>query len=761
MSVKDNKLTYEAQVNLTPVQPPEMSADHYRRQLAAVCDNTTVALFIMDERQQCVYMNPAAELLTGYRLTEVRAHTLHELIHHSRPDGTPYPSEECPISRAFLQNQREQGEEIFVHRDGTFYPVAFTASPILEAGMPVGTIIEARDITGAQRIERERNRFFSISLDMLCIAGLDGYFRVVNPAFTQTLGWTEAELLSRPLVDFIHPDDVAATLAEVENLRRGIKTLRFENRYRCRDGSYKWLAWASAPFVEENTMYAVAHDITESRQQQRALELLVRLNEATQPLADPDEIMSVTARILGEYLGANRCAYAEVEADEDRFHLTGDYTRDTFSIVGWFSMSSFGDEVLRLMRAGEPYVVDDVEQDARTQANLAAYHQTEIASVVCLPLHKEGRFAAAMAVHQKTPRHWSPGEIEMIRLVVNGCWETIERARAARSLRESEARLRFMAESMPQKIFTANAQGEVDYFNRQWTEFTGLSFEQIKDWGWTQFIHPDDVEENIRSWRHSIETGEPFQLEHRFRRADGEYRWHLSRAHAMRDAQGNVLTWIGSNTDIDDVKRAQEQKARLLLEAQEANRLKDEFLATMSHELRTPMTAILGWSSLLRGHNLNAESASSAIEIIERNARSQVRLIDDLLDVSRIITGKLRLDVRAVALPSVIEAAADSVRPSAEAKGIRLQVLLDPQAGPVSGDPERLQQVVWNLLTNAIKFTPQGGSVQVRLALVNSHIELTVGDTGQGIDLEFLPRVFDRFRQADSSTTRAHGGLGL
>jgi signal transduction histidine kinase/CheY-like chemotaxis protein len=201
--------------------------------------------------------------------------------------------------------------------------------------------------------------------------------------------------------------------------------------------------------------------------------------------------------------------------------------------------------------------------------------------------------------------------------------------------------------------------------------------------------------------------------------------------------------------------------AKLYHDSQESSRLKDEFLATMSHELRTPLNAILGWANLLSRGSLDEESAADALETIERNARSQVRLIEDLMDVSSIITGKLRLDVRPVALADVVEAATDAVRPAAQAKNIRLQVLLDPQAGPVSGDPERLQQVIWNLLSNALKFTPKGGRVQVRLERINSHVEITVSDNGQGISAEFLPHVFDRFRQADSTITRNVGGLGL
>jgi signal transduction histidine kinase/CheY-like chemotaxis protein len=208
-------------------------------------------------------------------------------------------------------------------------------------------------------------------------------------------------------------------------------------------------------------------------------------------------------------------------------------------------------------------------------------------------------------------------------------------------------------------------------------------------------------------------------------------------------------------------KRTEEERALLLAEAEAANRTKDEFLATMSHELRTPMTAILGWAQLLRSRTLDKADFERALEIVERNAQAQNKLIDDLLDISRIITGKLRLDVRAVDLAGIVGAVVDALRPTAEAKAIRLQALLDPQAGPISGDTDRLQQVIWNLLSNAIKFTPKGGRVVVSLERINSHVEVVVSDSGKGISAEFLPHVFDRFRQADGTSTRRHGGLGL
>jgi PAS domain S-box-containing protein len=200
---------------------------------------------------------------------------------------------------------------------------------------------------------------------------------------------------------------------------------------------------------------------------------------------------------------------------------------------------------------------------------------------------------------------------------------------------------------------------------------------------------------------------------------------------------------------------------RLYREAQESNRLKDEFLATISHELRTPLTAILGWAHMLRTGQFDDQEAIKAFETIERNARAQAQLIDDLLDVSRIITGKLRLDVRSVDPNFFIEAAVEAVRPAAEAKSVRLQKIIDTGLVSVAGDPVRLQQVVWNLLSNAIKFTHKGGRVQIKLERVNSHVEIVVSDDGSGIAPEFLPHVFDRFRQADQRTTRQHGGLGL
>ena len=248
----------------------------------------------------------------------------------------------------------------------------------------------------------------------------------------------------------------------------------------------------------------------------------------------------------------------------------------------------------------------------------------------------------------------------------------------------------------------------------------------------------------------------------------GKMRWWEVAITPILDSFGRPESLLAVSRDITERVALEEERKQLLeseraarAAAERASRMKDDFLATLSHELRTPLGAILGWSQLLRTGTLDQENLVKGLETIERNARVQTQLIEDLLDMSRITSGKVRLDIQPVDPATVVEAAIETVAPSAEAKGISISRVLDPEAGTISGDPGRLQQMVWNLLSNAIKFTAKGGKVQVVLQRVNSHIEISVADTGAGIDAEFLPRIFERFSQADGSSTRTYGGLGL
>jgi PAS domain S-box-containing protein len=318
-------------------------------------------------------------------------------------------------------------------------------------------------------------------------------------------------------------------------------------------------------------------------------------------------------------------------------------------------------------------------------------------------------------------------------------------------------------------IWIAQVSRSRTWFNKRWLEFTGHAVEEEIGFGWTQSIHEDDLARYLQMYAEGFDTRKPFESEYRIRRHDGQARWMLERATPLFEGAGALFSgYIASCVDITESKQLQAEREQMLRaeriareEAERVGRLKDEFLATVSHELRTPLNAILGWSTLLRRLQPGSADHLKGLETIERNARVQTQIIADLLDMSRIISGKVQLDIQPIDLQDVITAALDAVKPSLEAKKLRLRVTLDARAGRLRGDPGRLQQVFWNLLTNAVKFTPANGRIDVVLERVNSHVEVSVEDSGIGIKPEFLAFVFDRFRQADASTTRQHGGLGL
>lgn len=368
-----------------------------------------------------------------------------------------------------------------------------------------------------------------------------------------------------------------------------------------------------------------------------------------------------------------------------------------------------------------------------------------------------------------------------IRLARQRAEQELVRAKEALELKTQElaqslSMMRATLESTSNGILVTDDQGKVTGFNQKYVDMWSVS---------RALVDSGDHRKLLQVISRQIEDPEPFRarVEDIYKSsppesfdilelADGRVFERFSKIQFV-DERNVGRVW--SFSDVTERRRAEEtaqqaaeERKQLLeseraarAEAERASAMKDDFLATLSHELRTPLSAILGWAQVLRLRSMSEAELHRGLETIERNARVQTQLIEDLLDMSRITSGKLRLDIQAVEPVQFIEAAIETVRPAAEAKGIRLEKLLDPVAGPISGDPNRLQQVMWNLLSNAIKFTPKNGKVQVLLERVSSHIEISVADTGIGIKPEFLPHVFERFRQADASTTRTFGGLGL
>jgi PAS domain S-box-containing protein len=442
------------------------SEDLYRKSIEEVRD---YAIFVTDVNGRVVNWNRGAERILGYSEPEILGQDA-EIFFTPEDRALGEPEREIATAAAL---GRAEDERWHLRRDQT----RFWASGVLnsirdEAGNLLGFTKVMRDMTEPKRLEAERDRFFTLSMDMLCIVRLEGRFDRVNPAFEKLLGFTEQELLALPVFDFIHPEDRPATEAEYEKLRHGEPTILLENRFLCKDGGYKWVAWSYFPVPEDGLAYGVGRDMTQLR----------RMNQALQARAE---------------------------------------------------------------------------------------------------------------------------------------------------------------------------------------------------------------------------------------------------------------------------------------ELEEANRVKDEFLAILSHELRTPLTSILGWSRLLRAGQLKEFDRHRAVQIIERNAEAQAKLIEDLLDVSRIITGKLKMDFQPVPFAPIVENVVSELLPAASAKKLEVDLAVDPDAGPILGDPTRLQQIVTNIFANAVKFTPERGRISVRLGRIDSHARLRISDTGAGISPNVLPHIFERFKQADSSNVRVHGGLGL
>jgi PAS domain S-box-containing protein len=316
-----------------------------------------------------------------------------------------------------------------------------------------------------------------------------------------------------------------------------------------------------------------------------------------------------------------------------------------------------------------------------------------------------------------------------------------------------------LIKNAPDPVFVSDLQGKILQTNDAVSELLGFREDEVVEQSLSRFLSPLETREFVAALREIVECGVTRNVRLNPRSASGEIIPTMRNASALRDADGRVTGAIGILRDMrayEQVVRALEESRR---ELQAADQAKDQFLAMVSHELRTPLTAMLGWARMLRGGLLDAATAERALEVIERNTTLQAQLIDDLLDLSRTITGKLQLELRPIDPVGVVQAAIEAVQALADAKDIALKVVLDASVGPVIGDPQRLQQVVWNLLSNSIKFTPAHGTVELELDQTDSMARITVRDTGPGINPDLLPHMFEPFHQAKEA--RRHGGLGL
>ena len=550
------------------------------------------------------------------------------------------------------------------------------------------------------------------------------------------------------LLALLHPDDHPRLLRYFSGFvdAQDGEVREFEYRVRQRDGSWNWFYSRDQVLARDKTgavrqIVGVVIDLTSHQRREEALHASEEFNRSIlESSADCIKVLDLD----GKLLSMNQPGMCLMEVDD-------------FAPFRGMNWSEFWSE----------------EDQELARAALDKARRGEAA-----------HFRGFCRTAKGTPKWWDV----MVSPILNAAGQPQRLVSVSRDItRFMEAERALMESEKKLRLATIGAQLGLWFWNLEtnelnWTEvgkkLFGLPPEAVITYErFLGCLHPDDRMRIEQAVRNSLAQKLEYNVEYRVVWPDQSVHWIAARGRGFYNEAGQAVQMMGTTRDVTSRKRVEEERERLLIrerelreQAEQANRVKEEFLSVVSHELRTPLNHMYGWIKLLRAGNLNPQETAHALEIIERNAAAQNRLIEDLLDMSRVMSGKLRLDIHQLEPAGVIRAAVEAARPAAEAKGIHLEIKLSAQAGQVdqtggadllSADPDRLQQVVWNLISNAIKFTPSGGRVTVELARADEQFEITVADTGQGIAPELLPFVFDRFRQADSSITRRQSGLGL
>lgn len=640
------------------------------------------------------------------------------------------------------------------------------------------------DITARKHAEQEREligsrlrRLTSIHESVLSgindfayVFDLEGRFLYANRPLLALYGRPLEDVVGKTFIELGYPAWHAEMhLREIAQVIATKAPFQGEIPFRGESGQSGIFDYIFSPvFGADGRVEAVAgttRDVTERKRGEVRDRLLVDLDDATRPLTDPAAITQASARLLAEYLGVNRCAYAEVEADENTFNLTGDFNRDVSSMVGRYRFDQFGPECLRLMRAGEPFIVTDAETDPRTEGVRESYRAAQIRSVICVPLNKAGHFVAAMAVHQNIERVWLQSDVQAVQLVASCCWESIARTRAVRELSESEQRLRLAVSTgrlgvweldLVTRAFSASDQCLANYGRAPGTPF---SYDDV-----LATVHPEDRPRVEATIDRAVTDGGEFDLEYRILWPDGGVHWVLVRGQTDLRADSLTRRLLGVSLDITARKQSESEQIRLREEAVRASRAKDDFLAVLSHELRTPLNPVLLLASDSANDPALSPAARASFETIRKNVELEARLIDDLLDLTSIVRGKLAIKKEFCDLHAILADAVAAVRTDFSEKSIKLELNLDPRKPSVHVDEVRLAQVFINLLKNAAKFTPHGGKVTLHTTFDGDALVVSLTDTGIGLTPSEITRVFDAFEQGEHATTHGihrFGGLGL
>ncbi len=593
------------------------------------------------------------------------------------------------------------------------------------AGAPVRAMGIVTDITDRREAEeklreseeRLRATFHKAAVGIIELEGDDDRCVAVNDRACEILGYRREELRGMTIHDLTYPEDRPQSDIYNSELRNGLRdTIQYEKRYLRRDGSPLWVHVAVSTIRDAEgrveRSIGTVEDISERKKAEEETRSMAEF-----PAENPYPVLRIATD--GAVLYTNRPGV--------------DLLDPTEQLPGYCLPRKFLEHVLPLVGLGGRHEFD------------LECSQGRVYSFLLAPSKHEGQFNLYGR-------------------------DVTDRRRSEEALRESEERFRSLADATPVLVWQCGPDKECNYFNRTWLNFTGRTLEQELGNGWVEGVHPEDRSHCLEIFSDAVEHREPFEMEYRLRHRSGEYRWIIDRGVPRLTADGALLGYVGGCVDISDRKQAEEEletardsAERAKASAVQANRAKDHFLAVLSHELRTPLTPVLMGVSLLQSRRDLPGNAHETLEMVRHNVEMEARLIDDLLDMTRIVRGKVELQKQRIELCRIIGHAVDACRSDIEGRGLEFGVDLGPSAPYwLEADPGRMQQVFWNLLKNAIKFTPHGGCVGIRCRPDNNgHVVAEVNDSGIGIESEALPRLFDAFEQAERSITRRFGGLGL
>lgn len=766
----------------------------HKEQLRVTLTSIGDAVVATNEQGQVVFLNRVAEKLTGWKQDEALGRPLSEIVPLLNEEANHEIPSPVDVVLRTGRTVELANHTALVRRDGSRVPVEDSAAPIrTQDGALAGVVLVFHDVTEHRRAEdelRASEERWRLAVEATRLGAWD-----LDPRGGE-LHWDSRcrELLGEPgpavddvwelLANLPHPDDRSRVREALRQALQPGGTGHCEVECRgipTKDGRERWVCLTGRAYFEAGPpsdhaggpesprplrFIGTVQDITAEKRREHTLRFLVELGAASQRLAEPEEIFEATARLLGAQIGADHCVLEEISHSEAlawaEATSAGDSAHATF----------FGAVCARHLLSGDTFVVEDVEHDPRISPDeKKAWRGSETAALIRAPVLRSGRLVAAMSARRHQPRNWSAEEIALVEVVATRGWESAERARALRTLRESEGRFRFLAEAMPQKICTTRPDGGIDYVNRPWADFTGADQSRLLDWNWQEIIHPDDLPAHLEKWRRCLETGRTFQIEHRLRRRDGEYRWHLTLVRPMRDQAGRVSMWIGSSTDITDMVKARETLAgrreeleRLVDERtaslREAVEQMEEFSYSISHDLRSPLRAMQGYAqALLDDHaeRLDDQGREHLRRIIAASTRMD-RLTQDVLTYSRV--ARAESPPRRISTERLV---ADCIQQYVEPRGTGAEIVVDHPLLDVLGHEPLLMQALSNLLGNAVKFVPKGerARVRVRTERHGDAVRLWIEDKGIGISPDHQKRIWGMFERVHPKSGYEGTGIGL